>query len=108
MRGLNTGAWSGNVGSRISFGATDEGEPACSFDLAVESKGSHMVWVRVNVYGPGLVSLCRDRLSQGLYVQVSGSLMNRRRQTEIRAEQLVFGGSPDSKTPTRMLSSNEP
>lgn len=102
MRGLNSGAWSGNVGSRISFSSTDEGVDCCSFDLAIEGKSS-LVWVRVNVYGPGLVSLCRDRVDQGTYVQVSGALMNRRRQTEIRAETLIFGGAPDSKIPSRTV-----
>lgn len=107
MRGVNTGAWSGNVGSRISFGTTDDGTEACSFDLAVESKGAQVVWTRVNVFGPGLVALCRERLHQGGYAQVVGGLMNRRRHTEIRAEQLIFGGAPDARVPVRTVPSGE-
>jgi hypothetical protein len=103
VRGINFGAWSGNVGSRITFASTDDGIDACSFDIAIEGKGTFITWVRINVYGPGLVQLCRDRLDQGVYVQVAGSLMNRRRSTEVRAEQLIFGGAPETKTPIRLL-----
>ena len=94
MRGVNATVQSGNVGSRISYGLTEEGVQAVSFDIAVEEKSAR-TWVRINVYGQGLVDVCRERLREGGYVQVVGRLMNRKRRTEIRAEQIVFGGSPE-------------
>lgn len=96
MRGVNSTVQSGNVGSRISYGVTDEGVPAVSFDIAVEEKSTR-TWVRVNAFG-GLVEICRDRLREGGYVQVVGRLMNRKRRTEIRAEQIVFGGGPTGRS----------
>lgn len=88
MRGLSTAFLTGNVGKRISYGEANS-EPSCSFDVASEGKSS-VTWVRVNVYGPGLVKVCRNQLRQGSYVEIVGSLMNRRRQLEVRVEELII------------------
>ena len=95
MHSINVGAWSGNVGSRIAFGQTDAGVNACAFDLAVNDgpKKDQKIWIRINVFG-GLVELCKQRLKKGVYLQVAGSVMQRKRKLEVRAEQIVFGGAP--------------
>lgn len=100
MRGVNSVAVSGNIGSRIHYGVTEDGVPAVSFDLMCEERQTK-TWVRVNAYG-GLVSVCqteiggRNRLHDGGYVQVVGRIMNRKRRTEVRAEEIVFGGDPST------------
>ena len=94
-RGINSVVVAGNIGGSINFGATNGGEQACSFLLAVEGKGRAATWVLVNVYG-GLVSICRDRASKGGYPIVAGQLMNRTGHqsqndlVEIRCEEVVF------------------
>lgn len=107
MRGVNVGCWSGNIGTRVIFSTTSTGDEYCAFDLVIEGRRSNLAhdkssatpitnvtWVRVNVFSPGLIAVCRSRLTEGCYVQVAGALMNRRRALEVRAEQLVFGGAP--------------
>jgi len=98
MRGLNKVIISGNVGAQISFDNTASGTPACSFFLASDrySSGGAVVsaWVKINVYGDGLVRICRSRLEKGGYVLVEGELMNRDGQlgelVEVRAREVIF------------------
>lgn len=98
MKGINVICISGNVGERINFSQTGSGVQACSFSLASDRHASGgdviTVWAKVNVYGAGLVELCRNRLGKGSYVQVKGELMNRDGQhgqlTEIRAQDIIF------------------
>lgn len=104
MRGLNETQQAGNVSGPIKFGETTSGDSACSFMLAVDKGNLPTMWVRVNVYG-ALVGICEKKLRKGLYVIVTGELMNRQRAnsvegmngfahgetlTEIRARDVVF------------------
>lgn len=107
MRGVNKSIISGNVSGKILFSNTDSGSPACSFNVASDNFlfGGQVVsvWVRVNVYGEGIVNLCKSRLSKGQYIIIFGELMNRQGPTgpltEIRARELIF--SPfDSRSET--------
>lgn len=76
MRGLNVICVSGNVGI-VDFGRTSNQEEVCSFMLAIEKKKKCLTWIRVNVFGEGLVKACRSRLTRGGYVIVNGELMER-------------------------------
>jgi single-stranded DNA-binding protein len=67
---------SGNVGV-VDFGRTSNEEDVCSFLLAIEKKKKNLTWVRVNVFGDGLVKACKQRLARGGYVLVNGELMER-------------------------------
>lgn len=88
-RGVNNFSGSGNVASP-KFASTYSGEECASFVMVMEDKGRKTTTVRVNVYG-GLVRVCRARLEKGVYVVVSGELMNRsERLTEVRAKDLAF------------------
>lgn len=98
MRGINETQQSGNVSGPIQFGETRNGDPACSFILAVDRNNAHATFVRVNVYGT-LVNVCKQKLHKGAYVIVVGELMNRVRSgdedssttlTEIRSRDVVF------------------
>ena len=97
MRGINKVLVAGNVGRNISFDTTDTTkEAACSFRVFSDrGRGDNLVtaWVRVNVYGEGLVGLVRDRIERGSYVLIDGELMNRRTKTgvytELRARDIV-------------------
>lgn len=97
MRGINHVVVSGNIGDRIVFRETGSGTAACSFSVASDrhtADGSVTAWVKVNVYGAGLVNLCRQRLGKGGYAIIEGELMNRDGQlgelTEVRAKEIVF------------------
>jgi single-stranded DNA-binding protein len=97
VRGINRVIISGNISGRVSYNETSSGTPACSFSLASDRYASGSVvtaWVKVNVYGDGLVRTCSERLIKGLYVLVEGELMNRGGQTgeltEIRAKEIIF------------------
>lgn len=76
MRGLNIACVSGNVGV-VDFGRTSNNEEVCSFMLAIEKKKKCLTWIRINVFGEGLVKACRSRLTRGGYVIVNGELMER-------------------------------
>lgn len=92
QRGINVVAVSGNVTESITFSQTNSGHGVCSFALVTEQKEEKTTFVRVNVFQEGLIKLCRDRLRKGLYVVVTGELMNRKSssQTEVRAHDVVF------------------
>lgn len=100
MRCLNIVVISGNVSDSVVFSETGSGEPACSFCMASDKSVSTTrvitTWVRVNVYGT-LVQACRKKLTKGMYVTVTGEMMNRssddRTLTEVRAKELIFGGN---------------
>lgn len=76
MNGFNLVEVIGNVGN-VSFGETNSGAEAATFTLAIQ-KIDHVTWVRINVYGTGLVDLCRKNIKKGDGVQVRGELMNRK------------------------------
>ncbi len=107
MRCLNRVIISGEVLERIVFANTTTGAPACGFLLASTSyrpnKRKTTVRAKINVYGDGLVDLCRQYLVKGLYLVVEGELMNRDGQygdlTEIRALQLIFPNEIASELP---------
>jgi single-stranded DNA-binding protein len=95
MKGINSVVISGNVGDRITIGRTGRGDPACSFSVASDAAPvPTATWVRVSVYGPELVEVCRAHLTKGVYVLVEGELMNRAGKfgelTEVRARRVVF------------------
>jgi single-stranded DNA-binding protein len=92
-RGINSVAVSGNVTRDISFGETDGGNPYCTFTIITEKKDrKHRAIVRLNVYLPGLVQVCRNLLREGGYVVVSGELMNPDHKSgcEIRCLEIAF------------------
>lgn len=107
MRCLNHTTVSGEVLDRIMFASTSAGVPACGFMLAVTSyrpnKRKMSTRVKINVYGDGLVELCKSHLVKGLYLVVEGELMNREGQygdlTEVRALQLIFPGAESPELP---------
>lgn len=98
MRGLNRVIISGYVCEKINYGNTREGgAQACSFTLASSRVGqgkSVTAYIKINVYGDGLVGLCRSRLFRSAYLLVEGELMNRdgavEELTEVRARELIF------------------
>jgi len=92
-RGINSVSVSGNVTRDIRFGSTDGGDPFCSFTIISEKKGGRKrAIIRINVYQPGLVQVCRDRLNEGGYVVVDGEMMNPDRQSgaEVRCQEIVI------------------
>ncbi len=97
MRGINQVVLSGHVGT-IKYCETGNRTPTCSFHLASDryARGTiTTVWVKINVYGEGLVSTCKHRLHKGLYVIVEGELMNRdsprlKELVEVRTRELIF------------------
>jgi len=92
-RGINAVAVSGNVTADIKFGQTDQGFQFCSFTLISEKKDrKKRTIVRVNIYVPGLVDVCHDRLQEGCYVVVVGEMMNPDRMLgcEVRCHEIVF------------------
>lgn len=96
-RGMNRVWLAGNVSGSISWSATDNGTPTCTFQMACDRKtkdATMTTWVKVNAYGPGLVEACRGRLTKGTWVMVDGELMNRDGRlgelTEVRAREVVF------------------
>lgn len=108
MRGMNIALLSGNVGGPMVPGRTREGNPAFSFSLATEEVGRGTTWVRINVYG-ALALKCEQKVAKGLYVIVTGELMNRNGKhgelTEVRARDvLFFNNSPAEQKET----GNEP
>lgn len=97
MRGLNRVIISGHVQERITYGTTGSDTTACSFTIASSRSGQGrnvVAYVKINVYGDGIVRLCRARLRGGGYVMVEGELMNRDGVlgdlTEVRARELIF------------------
>jgi len=97
-RAINRVLISGNV-TRVFYANTGNGKDACTFTLASDrhARGDVITaFVKVNVYGNGLVDTCRKRLLQGGYVFVEGELMNRDGQhgelTEVRAQKVIFTG----------------
>jgi single-stranded DNA-binding protein len=92
-RGINMVSVSGNVTKDIRFGETDGGHEFCSFSIISEKKErKKRTFVTINVYQPGLVLVCRDRVEEGGYVVVTGELMNpdHRSGCEIRCLEIVF------------------
>lgn len=92
-RGINRTVVAGNVTKDIGFGTTDGGDEFCSFTLVSEKKGKRKrTLLRVNIYQPGLVDLCRKRLQDGSFVVVDGELMNpdHKAGCEIRCQEIVF------------------
>lgn len=92
-RGINAVVVSGNVTQDIRYGHLDGGDPFCSFTLISEKKGKKKrTIVRINIYQPGLVDVCQDRLQVGVYVLVEGELMNPDRMSgcEVRCNEIVF------------------
>ena len=98
MRGINKVVLSGNVGGGIKFEETTKGIPSCSFQVASDRHAHGEVvtaWVKINAYGPGLVTTCKTRLKKGSYVIIEGELMNRdvrgyKELVEIRAREVIF------------------
>jgi single-stranded DNA-binding protein len=97
VRGLNRVIISGNISDRITYSQTGASVPACSFSLASDRHTSGDVvtaWVKCNVYGEGLVRICKSRLHKGTYVLVEGELMNRDGHhgelLEVRVKDLIF------------------
>ena len=103
MRGINNVVIGGNVSDKILTSNTSDGTPACSFSVASDRPGSTgatiTCWTRINAYG-GLAELCIRKLAKGLYVVVSGELMNRPgvhgELTEVRAKDIVFTDAKES------------
>jgi single-stranded DNA-binding protein len=96
-RGMNKWWGAGNVSGNITYSSTDGGTPTVTFQMACDRKAKDTVlttWVKVNIYGHGLVEACRGRLTKGAYVMVDGELMNRDGKlgelTEVRAREIVF------------------
>ena len=92
-RGINTVVVSGNVTKDIKFGTTEGGDPFCTFTLISEKKGKKKrTIIRINIYQPGLVDVCQDRLQDGGYVIVEGEMMNPDRISgcEVRCQEIVF------------------
>lgn len=91
--GENKNLWVGigNISQNIRFGVTGNGADACSFQMAIGSRGYRTTWVRVNVFDPSVIQYVKDRLSNGYLVKVEGELMNRTQHknglqlTEVRA-----------------------
>lgn len=92
-RGINSAWVGGNVTSDIEYGNTDKGDEFCTFTIISEKKDRRKrTHIRVNIYQPGLISVCQARLKEGGYVSVVGELMNpeRRRGCEVRCQEIVF------------------
>jgi len=92
-RGINVAVVAGNVTRDIEYGDTTQGDPFCTFTLVSEKKDRRKRTImRVNVYQPGLVDVCHDRLKEGGYVIVYGELMNPEKRTgcEVRCQEVVF------------------
>lgn len=96
-RGINRALLSGKVIGKPLFDQTGNNRAAGSFLLLSERHTpSNIISVRtkINVYGDGLVGLCRVKIVTGAYVIVDGELMNRDGQhgelLEVRAISLVF------------------
>lgn len=92
-RGLNVVAVGGNVTKDIEYGETTQGDPFCTFTLVSEKKDRRKrTIVRINVYQSGLVDVCRERLTDGIWVVVDGELMNPDKRTgcEVRCQEIVF------------------
>ena len=90
---INMTAVAGNVTADIAFGHTDHGEPFCTFTLVSEKKDKKKrTLIRVNIYQPGLVDVCRTRLEEGGYVVVDGELMNPDKRTGfyVGCQEIVF------------------
>jgi len=95
-RAINKVLISGNV-TRLDFAHLPGGKDCCTFTLASDRHSRDQVitaFVKVNVYGSGLVRTCRGKLVKGGYVFVEGELMNRDglhgELTEVRAQQVIF------------------
>jgi len=92
-RGINLTAVAGNVTADIEYGETNHEEPFCTFTMVSEKKDRRKrTLIRINIYQPGLVEVCRARLKEGVYVVVDGELMNPDKRTgcEVRAQEIVF------------------
>ena len=102
MKGINNSTISGNVGT-MYFSKTSTGITAYSMLVAIDSKRSNPVWVRVNVFG-ALAKKCSDKIEKGDYVIAQGELMERRIESadvtllEIRAKEVVFGSTMRQKS----------
>ena len=101
MRGVNRVVVSGNVSGAIDFKETSSGAPCSTFKLASDrragTRGETLTaWIKINIYNPALVEICRDRLHKSGYVIVEGELMNRDTPhgevTEVRAQEIIFCG----------------
>jgi single-stranded DNA-binding protein len=95
-RAINRVLISGNV-ARLTFADLPGGKSCCTFTLASDRHAREQVitaFVKINVYGNGLVRSCRTRLHKGGYVFVEGELMNRDGRhgelTEVRAQKVIF------------------
>ena len=107
MRGLNRVTLTGHVQDKINYGATGDQSPACSFTVVSSRTGQGRqtvtAFVKVNVYGEGLVGVCRARLRKGVYILIEGELMNRDgvhgNLTEVRARELIFPANEEEAAP---------
>lgn len=83
--GMNLVALTGLVGDQIRYDERPaRKQDACSFTVAIHwSHGT--TFVRVNVYG-SFVETCREKLRNGVRVEVQGELMNRRASDEMFTE----------------------
>jgi len=105
MRGVNRIVLSGAVMGPVRYAATRNGIPSCTFTVLTERHGNgEVVTVRtkVNLYGEGLVRLCKNRISIKSYVIVEGELMNREGAeswlVEVRAKDIVIPRVPETET----------
>ena len=99
MRGINKVIIAGNVANDARYQETGSGVPCATFKVACDRRGANKgelitSWIKVNVYGEGMVELCHSRLYKGGYLIVEGELMNRDgaagEVTEVRAKEMVF------------------
>jgi single-stranded DNA-binding protein len=81
----------------MAFAEMPGGKGCCTFTIASDRHSrDHVItaFVKVNVYGHGLVLSCRNKLAKGGYVFVEGELMNRDGRhgelTEVRAQKVIF------------------
>lgn len=97
-RGINRVSISGKVIGKSVFDQTQSRAVAGSFILLSE-RYTHdsivSVRAKINVYGEGLVNVCKQRVSPGTYAIIDGELMNRSGAygddfLEIRAQSVVF------------------
>jgi len=92
-KGINKCFLAGNLAGKITYGETRRGDKAISFWIVSDDRDDS-VWIKVNAFGV-LAEICERRLKKGMYVIVSGALMNRRtegdrRIIEVKAQEVVF------------------
>ncbi len=97
-RGVNRVVLSGRIVGKPVFDTTGSRAAAGSFYVQSD-RYTHdsiiTVRAKINVYGEGLVGVCKIKIGSDTYVVVDGEMMNREGQygeslLEIRAQSLVF------------------